>query len=256
MRTSVIAVALLIVGGAALAAPRIWLEHTDVPEALMVSNDSGVDVPGCTVEWTVHYDSGRHYTEIAKVDLPANGTVKIGDCGEWWDERRSKTLDVDLLLTDPAGAVLAQHVYQGVFTVVPRQGLPTDGWSATASRGANTAAAFDADPGTRWDTGGKQEVGDWYTLDMGKEQRVVGLIVDTRGSAEDYPSGLKVEVSTDDRAWTTAADIQDTGPLTVRGRTKIAFDAVTARYIRLTLTKTHGDTWFWSIHELSVLPPA
>ena len=30
---------------------------------------------------------------------------------------------------------------------------------------------------------------------------------------------------------------------------------LTARYIRLTLTKPHGESWFWSIHELSVLPP-
>ena len=249
------ALALLFAGSAALAAPRVWLEHTDVPEALMVSNDTGAEVPGCPVEWTIRYDNRRHYTEIAMVDLPADGAVKVGDCGEWWDERRSKTLDVDLVLYDPAGAVLAQQAYRGIFQVVPRQGLSTDGWSATASRGANTAAAFDADPGSRWDTGGKQEGGDWYSLDLGRERRLAGLILDTRGSPEDYPGGLKVEVSTDGETWSTVADIEDTGPLTARGRTKIALDPVSARTIRLTLTKPHGDTWFWSIHELCVLPP-
>jgi len=30
---------------------------------------------------------------------------------------------------------------------------------------------------------------------------------------------------------------------------------VEAQHIRITLTKPHGESWFWSIHELSVLPP-
>ena len=254
MRTLLILAALLLVASAAIAAPRIWLEHTDVPVAVMASNDTGAAQPGCLAEWTLRFADGSHYTEVAVVDLPATGEAKAVDCREWWDERRSKTLDVSLVLYDRAGAVLARQEYEGVFKAVARQGIPTDGWSATASRGPNVKAAFDGDLGSRWDTGRVQQAGDWYQLDMGQGHRIAGLIVDTRGSANDYPSGLTVSVSEDGQQWTTVAEIADTEPLNQAGRLTLRFDPVTARHLKLTLTKPHGTNWFWSIHELSVLP--
>ena len=254
MRTIAPLLVLLLLSGLANAAPRIWLQYSDVPEALMVSNDSGAEVKGCQVEWQVRYDDGRHYTEIAKVDLPANGEVKLSDCTDWWDENRSKTLDVDLKLQGPDGKELAKQSYEGVFKVVPRQGLPTTDWVGTASRGNNTAAAFDGDPGSRWDTGGVQKTGDFYLLDMKHEYRIAGLILDARGSGSDYPSGLTVEVSVRGEKWKQVADIQDTEPVNKRGRIKITFDPVEVQHILIMLTKPHGENWFWSIHELSVLP--
>jgi hypothetical protein len=239
----------------AAAAPRIWVQYTELPEALMVSNDTGAEVKSCKVEWQIRYDKGRHYTEVALVDLPAHGEVKVSDCREWWDERLSKTLDVTVTLYAPDGKQLATQDYEGVFKLVARHGLPTDGWSAAASRGANTKAAFDGDLGSRWDTGGKQEVGDWYMLDMGKPQRIAGLIIDARQSANDYPSGLIVDVSGDGDNWLRVAKLDDTEPVNRKGRIDLSFDPVSARYICLMLTRPHGDHWFWSIHELSVLPP-
>jgi len=254
MRTLAAALLVVLFASVANAAPRIWLQHTDVPEALMVSNDSGAEMGGCKVEWKVRYDSGLHYTEIALVDLPANGEVKVCDCGDWWDENRSKTLDVDLTLYGPDGKTRATQSYQGVFKTTPRQGLPTEGWEAVASRG-NPALAFDGDPGTRWDTGGAQRAGDWYTLNMNHVYTIAGLILDARRSANDYPSGLTVEVSVKGGPWQMVADIRDTEPLNKRGRIRLSFDPVEAQHIRITLTKPHGESWFWSIHELSVLPP-
>ncbi|MBM3473081.1 MAG: hypothetical protein FJX75_07445 [Armatimonadetes bacterium] len=254
MRTVALVLVLLTMSCLANAAPRIWLQYSDMPEALMVSNDSGAEVKGCRAEWQVRYDGGRHYTEIARVDLPANGEVKVSDCGEWWDENRSKTLDVGLRLDGPDGKELAKQSYEGLFRVVPRQGLPTTDWVGTASRGGNTAAAFDGDPGTRWDTGGVQKVGDFYALDLKHEYRIAGLILDARGSANDYPSGLTVEVSIRGEKWRRVADIADTESVNKRGRIKITFDPVEVQHILITLTKPHGEGWFWSIHELSVLP--
>jgi len=253
MRTLVAVSLAFLAAGAAFAAPRVWLEGTDVPEALMASNDSGKEIAGCKVEWTLTYADGSHYTEIAMADLPANGSVKVNDCREWWDERRTKTLHVSLTLYGPDAAVLASHTSD--LKLVARQGLPTDGWSATASRGGNAAAAFDGDPATRWDTGRTQQAGDWYLLDMSRPQRFAGLIVDTRWSANDYPAALTVSVSEDNAKWTIVADIADTEPLNKQGKITLRFDPVTARYIKLVLTKPHGENWYWSIHELSVLPP-
>jgi type 1 glutamine amidotransferase len=233
----------------------VWLEYSDVPEALMVANDSGTEVRDCRVEWDIRYEKGLHYTEIASVALPARGEAKVSDCAEWWDENRSKTLDVSLRLLAPDGKPLATQAYEGVFRVVPRQGVPTTGWIASASRGGDPAAAFDGQPGTRWDTGGPQRAGDFYLLDMRDEHVISGLILDARNSSNDYPSGLKVEISVRGEAWKTVADVQDTEPVNKRGRLRIDFDPVEVQHIRLTLTKPHGDNnWFWSIHELSVLP--
>ena len=255
MWTLIAPIALNLVTAPAFAAPRIWVQYTEIPEALIVSNDTGAEIKDCKVEWQVRWDKGRHYTEIALVDLPANGEVKVSDCGDWWDERISKTLDVKVTLYGPDGKALATQDYEGVFKLVARHGLPTDGWSAEASRGANIRAAFDADLGSRWDTGGKQEAGDWYMVDMGQSQRIAGLIVDARRSANDYPSGLIVDVSEDGDNWTRVAKIDDTEPVNKKGRIDVSFDPVAARYICLTLTRPHGDRWFWSMHELSVLPP-
>ncbi len=249
-------VALNLVAAPASAAPRIWVQYTEAPEALMVSNDTGAEIKSCKVEWQVRWDQGRHYTEIALVDLPANGEVKVSDCQDWWDERISKTLDVTVTLYGPDGTQLASENYEGVFKLVARRGVPTDGWSARASRGPNTRAAFDNDLGSRWDTGGTQQVGDWYMLDMGRPQRLGGLTIDSRRSANDYPSGIIVDVSEDGDNWTRVANIDDTEPMNKQGKLDLAFDPVTARYICLTLKKPHGDSWFWSIHELSVLPPS
>jgi len=245
--------ALLVTTNPSSAAPRIWLEHTDVPVALTASNDTGTEVKGCRAEWTIRYDGGRHYTEVALVDLPAKGEVKVNDCHDWWNLSWSKTMDVTAALYGPDGSLLGKESYDGVFKLVPRQGLPTDGWTAAACRG-NPAAAFDANLGTRWDTGRAQEVGDWFTLDMGKPQRIAGLILDSRQSANDYPSGLAVFVAEDGMKWTCVADIPDTESLNQAGRIALEFGPVSARYINLLLTRPHGPNWFWSIHELSVLP--
>ena len=255
MRISAV-IAALAIGAAARAAPQVWLEHTDLPEALMVSNDTGAAVAGCKVEWAVRYDDGGHYTEIALTDLPANGSVRVTDCTGWWDERHHKTMDVSLTLYGPDGKALARKSYEGVFKLVARRGLPTDGWSAKACREATVAAAFDGNLATRWDTAGKQEAGQWYQLDMGKPQQFAGLIIDTRHSANDYPTGLTVEASDDGETWKAIGEIEDVEPMNKRGKITLSFEPVTARHIKLTLTKPHGENWFWSMHELSVLPPS
>lgn len=246
---------LALLAATSWAAPKVWLVHSDVPEALMVSNDSGAEVKGCTVEWQVIWENGRHYTEIAMVGLPADGEVKVADCGDWWDERASKTLDVALRLLGPDKAVLAEQKYEGVFKSVPRVGIPTDGWTAIASHGqGNVGKAFDGDQGSRWDTGAKQEVGQWYMLDMHQDHRITGLVLDGRRSAEDYPEGIAVWVSKDGGPWRPLADIPDVRDINQRGRIKLTFDPLTARQILVMLKKPHGDHWFWSMHELCVLP--
>jgi len=245
----------LLLAGAATAAPRIWIEGTEAPEALKVSNDSGAAVRGCTAEWTISYGPDGHYTEIALVDLPAKGEVQVSDCANWWNQTWHKRMDAKVRLLGSDGAVLAEQDYTGVFKILARKGLPTDGWSAKSCIGGNVKAAFDDDVGTRWDTGRPMKAGDWYSLDMGKPQRVNGVIVDFRPSGQDFPEGLKVEVSTDGKEWEQVAKTSDLAVINKGGKSTLSFDPVEAQHIKLTIEKTHGEGMFWSIHELSVLAP-
>ncbi|MGQ9731265.1 MAG: ThuA domain-containing protein [Candidatus Zipacnadales bacterium] len=254
MRIPIVVLSFALLACVANAAPKIWLEYSDVPEALLVSNDSGTEVRGCMVEWRVKLEDVLHYTEVAAVDLPAQGELKVSDCAEWWDETRSHIFDVMLTLYGPTGHKLATNAYEGIFRALTRQGLSTEGWTASASRGANVQAAFDGNSATRWDTGGRQQAGDWFLLDMGQPHWITGVILDARGSANDYPEGVRVDVSVHGKEWTCAADVSDTAPFNRRGSLRLTFEPLGARYVRITLTKPHGDQWFWSIRELSILP--
>jgi len=88
---------------------------------------------------------------------------------------------------------------------------------------------------------------------MKHEYKIAGLVLDARAPRM-TTLGLTVEVSVRGEKWECVADIQDTEPLNKRGRIKVSFDPVEVQHILITLTKPHGESWFWSIHELSVLP--
>lgn len=117
-----------------------------------------------------------------------------------------------------------------------------------ASRdGGNAKNAIDGNSGTRWSTGRGMKPGDWFVLDLGTENVVTSLTLDTRNSSGDYPRGYEVYVSFDGGSW---------GQPIVTGKgtkpiTEIVFDrAVRTRFIKIVQTGTYG--LHWSIHELTV----
>ena len=112
----------------------------------------------------------------------------------------------------------------------------------------NVGRALDSNQGTRWDTGRPMKPGDWFVLDLGVESTVKGLTLDSKNSSNDYPRGYEVYVSFDGGSW---------GNSLVTGRgtqpiTRITFDKpVRTRFIKIIQTGS-SDSWYWSIHELSV----
>ena len=88
----------------------------------------------------------------------------------------------------------------------------------------------------------------WYQLDLGTAHTLAQLVLDTAGSASDYPRGLKVETSLDGQEWTELLILAEgqAGPVTT-----VSFDPVTARFIKLTQLGRIGS-FYWSIHELRV----
>lgn len=129
----------------------------------------------------------------------------------------------------------------------PTSALNRTGWTATAS--ANTSSAYkgiDNNASTRWDTMGSQVNGQWYVVDMKKENTFNEIILDVAGSPSDSPAGFNVYVSADGVNWGTAVA---TG-VGSDGMTIIPITAVTARYIKIEQTGAKGN--YWSIHEMYV----
>jgi mono/diheme cytochrome c family protein len=127
------------------------------------------------------------------------------------------------------------------------------GWTFSASKNdKNAKRAFDGDTATRWDTGGKQEAGQWIQMDLGKPWTVSRITFDAQASAGDWPRGWELTVSDDGATWSK--------PL-VKGESRK--EAVTmldlklptptvARHVRLTQTTTGATGNFWSINEVAV----
>lgn len=121
--------------------------------------------------------------------------------------------------------------------------------TATNADQSNPRSALDGSPRTRWDTGVWQEPGQFYQIDLGETATVEQIVLDTSGSAYDYPRSYEVYLSTDGEEWGQAVySGQGTEAIT-----RIALKPVSTRHIRIVNTGRVGN--FWSIHELQVYSP-
>ena len=123
------------------------------------------------------------------------------------------------------------------------------GWTATASStagGSSTASGIDGANGASWASGQAMAGGEWYRIDMGSNQTVAMVIVQTAATSTwDYPRGFTVETSTNGTTWSTAA----TG-IAYGWKRPISIAPTTARYIRITQTGV-APQW-WTIDEVTV----
>jgi hypothetical protein len=151
------------------------------------------------------------------------------------------------LALPPDPSKLAQHLAPDAQSGVP---LPTNGWSAIASKQPQRAAlAFDGDPATRWDTGGPMQRGDSFSLDLGAP-RTFFKITMTASATDDYARGYEVLVSDDGQKWGQPL-AQGSGE---RGRTRIVLpQPVTSRFVKIVQTGNVAN--FWSINELTLDAP-
>jgi len=145
---------------------------------------------------------------------------------------------------------------------VNRPGLSADKWKLTDNLHDDPQVAaivgqdaLDGNPDTRWTTGRGLLAGDSFTLDMGGDQKVAKLVLDSTKSPEDYPQGYKLEASTDGEKWATVAQASaDQTIAAVKGGVlAITFAPVETRYLRLTSEGAHS-LW-WSVNELSAYGP-
>jgi len=120
---------------------------------------------------------------------------------------------------------------------------------ATASReGGNVAKAFDGNRKTFWSTNKPMKSGDWFAVDIGKSDKIVGIILDCGDPLNDFPRGYQVFVSADGKAWGKAVA---TGKGT-RGITNISFGAVSGRHVKILQTGSARRN-HWVIGEITVM---
>ncbi len=105
---------------------------------------------------------------------------------------------------------------------------------------------YDGQLNTRAYSNGPNYVGQSVTLDIGGLQNVVGSIQDHGRWPTHYPGAYRVEVAaSQDGPWLKTFEGEG-----VRGESKSVFDAVRARFIRITATRAGGGGPDWSIAEL------
>ncbi len=128
------------------------------------------------------------------------------------------------------------------------QAISNETLLVTASENNHDAPkAIDGFADSRYTTGKFMEPGMWFRIELEEVTTVTGVILDTGGSANDFPRGYELAVSMDGSNWD--APLATGGGSTV---TEIRFTPTPARFLRIT-QKGRAEGNFWSIHELQIL---
>ena len=131
------------------------------------------------------------------------------------------------------------------------KGIAPYGWMGEAEPKGGEGFAFDRDIRTRWSSNRPMEPGMFYILDLGREEEISQIVLDSSFSPGDYPRGLRVEISLDKNGWhkIEEMDAEEVERRQWEGILGIDFPKVKARYIKLTQLGSHPYL-FWSIHEI------
>ncbi len=117
-------------------------------------------------------------------------------------------------------------------------------WTAAASHQTEGAArALDADAKSRFTTEKAMEPGMWWRVDLDGAHELTRVVLDTRGSVNDYPRGYLLEASEDGEVWRELARGAGDGPIT-----SMRFAPTRLLHLRVTQTGDSKDNW-WSIHR-------
>ncbi len=119
---------------------------------------------------------------------------------------------------------------------------------AITSKGvANVNSLLNDNNTTRATTGTANYAGSWVQVDMGGNYTVTRVTQIHEPDRADFPGLYRVEVSEDGRRWRTV--FEGAGE---RGRSSANFDAVRARFIRITAIRNRDLEHSWSIYRVKI----
>ncbi len=129
--------------------------------------------------------------------------------------------------------------------------LDRSAWKATAfngSGGQHPEFAIDADPATRWGTGGAMKPGEWFAVDLGAPHTVRAVVMNAAPSGGDYPRECQIFTSMDGSTWYGPVGIgKGEGALTT-----IPVLPLQARHVKIVQTGSTEFNW-WSLFDLQIL---
>lgn len=196
-------------------------------------------------------DAGAYTT-----DYPRGYQIQVSTNGTTWSTAASGTGSGAAVLVDfaPQTARYLKVVQTGTasnwwtiteLNVYGELEKSRTGWTAAATSteaGGLAANALDGNTANRWSSGAAQASGQSFTVDLGSNQWINHIVMDSGSNTNDYAREFTVEMSYDNTNWKTVANGEGAGPVVAAN-----FPITEGRYIKITL-KQSSASW-WSIAE-------
>jgi hypothetical protein len=213
--------------------------YADYPRGyeLYVSNDG--------VSWGAPIARGRNEQSVLRLTFAPQTAryLKLVQTEKTWHHWVIANLQVYAPIGGQKAATAFAPPVKEAVPILPRA------WSATA--GPNHWYDADAPLRPRLDenrytaNGQGQNPGHYYQVDMAEPQKFSKIMMNCGRGVTDYPRGFEVQVSSDGIEWSKPIASGRGAPVTV-----VTFPTQTARYIRVTLTRSCRN--YWALAEFLV----
>ena len=213
------------------------------------------------------YFMGAEQAEGQSVSYLAGWDSDAGEIPFWDSFRENGSPAVDAVPGDgrPAGAVVVSGTVEPLASVsfrfylawnTPNHVMVYDriepaGEAEAVAEGMENA--YDGSSATFWRTGRRMVVGDAVVADMGRPVPVKKIVLDASILSSEFPRGLKVSVSDDDKSWKPVLDWNE-GEIRANeqlGIVTMSMQPVGARYVKIEVTDA-GKNHTWAIGELKI----
>jgi mono/diheme cytochrome c family protein len=217
---------------------------------------------------------GRNYSGGVMVAMGSNTDEWIADIASYVRNTFGNT--APFVTPDQVAAVRktasrkTPWTFAEVDRTIPKPLTNTAQWKLTASHNADAASNVVKTDGSRWDSGGQQQPGTWFQIELPEPAPIVEMQVDAsvpglagRGRGPQPAGGrgrggfvlpatgpiaYTVQTSMDGTTWSTPI-AQGTGQTPT---TLITFPSTQARFIRITQTGTGTNQLPWGIQRIHI----
>lgn len=128
---------------------------------------------------------------------------------------------------------------------------PRSAWKYNPSQNVPEAKnVADGNVTSRWGTKARQSPGQWFQIELPKEELIAGLALDCQAASGDYPRKFHIELSGDGKSWNKVSEGDGRGPLI-----ELLFGSpARGRFVRITQDSTTSSN-DWAICEMVLFKP-